>query len=97
MNPLTVTNGQTPVDFRIIESKYAYYLMGKASAAQTSWYFGSLKRAFAWMRALDITMSEAVPGSHYMWSRDIVQSYKGTRLETAITREPRAVVKNTVA
>ena len=95
-NPLMVADGAPPVNFRVVTSKYLARFLTLNSLPTSTWFLGSLKQAFKWIRALDITVSEALPGSHYMWSHDVVQAYKAGRIETGYTWEPRAIVRNRV-
>ena len=94
MAPMLVSDGRPPVPFKIISSKYLYLFNSLNSLPTTTWFWGSLKGAFRFVRGLDITVSEALPGSHYLWSHDVVQAFKGGKIETAYTWDPRYVVKN---
>jgi len=96
-NPMMVAPGTPPVPFRVVVSKYLARFLTINSLPTSTWFLGSLKQAFKWIRALDITVSEALPGSHHLWAHDTVQAYKAGRLETAFVWEPRAIVKNTVS
>lgn len=96
-NPLMVAPGTPPVPFRVVVSKYLNRFLSINSLPTSTWFLGSLKQAFKWVRALDVTVSEALPGSHYFWAHDVVQAWKAGRIETSVTWEPRAMTKNTVA
>lgn len=96
-NDILITDGFPPVEFDVVESKYLKYLNDNSNSTglNTTWFFGQLSEAFSWQRMMDITMSEALPGSYSMWSRGLTASYKFELIQTSYAFNPRYVIKNT--
>ncbi len=83
-----------PWDFKIIVSKYLKLFQTVNSLPNTTWFWGSLKDAFRWVRALDITESQALPESGYFWSRDIIHAFKAAKIETGAVWNPRYLTES---
>jgi hypothetical protein len=70
-------------------------LLASRMATDTSWYLGSISKAFAYMEVWPATVSQAPANSHDEFNRDIVTQYKVSEMGAYATVEPRYVVKST--
>lgn len=65
------------------------------ASAATTWYLGDLGRAFGYLEAWPARMDSLGAGSEKDFEADIVMQFKGSRMGTYYTKEPRCVVKCT--
>lgn len=70
-------------------------LLPARMATDTTWYLGNPRRAFAYMEAWPITVSQAPDNSEADFTQDIALRFKASEMGAAATLEPRFMVKNT--
>jgi len=81
--------------YSILNSPWVDARYTAASLANTTWFFGDYKRAFAYMENWPITTVEMPANSYVEWERDIVAGWKASERGTVAVRDPRYVQKNT--
>lgn len=67
------------------------------SQATTHWYIADLAKAFVYMENWPITLSQQGAGSEDEFNRDIVVKFKASERGAYFVKNPRYVIKNTVA
>jgi hypothetical protein len=70
-------------------------LLAARMATDTSWFYGNLRRAFAYMEVLPLEVQQAPANSEAEFTQDIVQRYRAVEFGAAATLEPRFVIKST--
>ncbi len=80
-------------DYNLISSRWLAFRM----ATDTTWYFGDVARALAYMQVWPTEVTQAPPNSQEEFTRDIVLQYKASRKGEYVVREPRCLTKCTVA
>jgi len=67
------------------------------SQATTHWYLADMARAFMYSENWPLTVVQAPPNSDDDFKRDIVAQYKASERGSFFTKDPRYIIKNTVA
>lgn len=65
------------------------------ASAATTWYLGDLSRAFGYLEAWPARMESLGTGTEKDFDADIVMQFKGSRMGTYYTKEPRCIVRCT--
>jgi hypothetical protein len=78
--------------YNVLTSRWLAYRM----ATDTTWYFGDLARALAYMQIWPTEVVQAPPNSQKEFEQDIVMQSKASRKGEYVVREPRCLTKCTV-
>lgn len=93
-NP-TVTEAPNPYagQFEVVSSRYVAFRM----AMDTNYFYGDLTRAFQYFVNFPFQTIQAPSNSHDEFHRDIVMQFRADERGNYGTKEPRAMIKATVA
>jgi len=79
---------------RIINGGNAGVAVSAGNAAEY-WYWGDFTKAFAWLEHWPLVVEQQGAGSNWDFTQDIVTAYKARYKGTAVTHQPRAIVRST--
>ncbi len=79
--------------FEVVSSR----LLAAQMATDTTWYYGDPRKAFSYKVIFPQQTIMAPPNNHDEFHRDIIRQWRSDEMGAAWTKEPRAVVKSTVA
>lgn len=88
----TQTVSRNPLSpYNVVSSR----LLGSRMATDTDWFLGNPRKAFAYMEAWPVTVSQAPANSDAEFTQDIVLQFKATEMGAMATLEPRYMIKST--
>lgn len=94
-SPLVISDGTPPVEFDIVSSKYLSNILANNGGAQTTWLLCFPDMAFSFQQMQGMTVSEAIPGTGELFSRNLAASYKTFKIESSYCWNPRYSILNT--
>jgi hypothetical protein len=92
-NPAERTSDNTLQDYQIVTSP----LLAARLATDTSWFTGNIAKACEWVENWPQEVKQAPSNSQDEFERDIVMQFRVSRLGAYHVRQPRYLVKSTVA
>ena len=99
-NQTYVSNGPNPIGNSQYSGRYAIVssrLLKTQMTTNTTWYLGNIAAAVEYRQNWPITVEMAGADSSKAFERDIVVQYKASERGAAFVKEPRYLIKNTVA
>jgi len=81
-------------NYTVASSRLLKARMDAASIADTTWFAGDFRKAFAYMENWPITVTQAPPHGEEDFTKDIVTRFKASERGVAAVLEPRAAVKS---
>lgn len=90
-----VSEGSPVVPFNVVVSKYLYKYLKDNSLPTSTWFFGDTKKSLAFIRSLDITVEEALPGAGIAFTHDIISQFRVLKYESSAWWNPRYMAQCT--
>lgn len=91
----TLTETGLPHEMEPVKSKYLNYALLAASQPTSTYFYGHM-HAISKQESMDVTTSQALPGSYSMWSRGIAAAFKYEHVYSLYWFQPRLMTKSTV-
>ena len=79
--------------YRLVSSRLAYQMYKMQPNADTTWFIGNFRKAFAYMENWPITVTQSLPGSEADFTQDVLIRFKASERGTPAVLDPRYVVR----
>lgn len=92
---LWIPNNAVTKSYNVVSSPWIDTRYSAGSIANTTWFFGDFKRAFAYMENWPLTVSQMPPNAPAEYERDVVAGWKVSERGVPAVLDPRYVQKHT--